>query len=544
MNSRFLLLLDYFVPESLRAADAMRREQARLAVGIALALSIWGPFFAVTLWLMGSYTMAVASVAGSSLWLAILYTFQRTGSYTVFGNVVAATLYLELMLIASISRGFDANAMLWCLLIPMVATSIAGVRSGVFWGSLVLAGMLVYFCLHLAGIELPQWEVQDNLPWVRFFSLTALAILVTAMVALTEIFKNRAVEITRRTHEQMNEASASLASVLDHATDGIMTVNEEGTILTVNPAVESMFGYAAADLIGKNAAVLMSEQQQETEWLAGVRREMVGRHKDGTQLQMEISLSDVPTRGTRRYVGIIHDITDRCRVQDELQQEQHLLKRLLNAHEMERQLLAYEIHDGLVQHMTGALMHLESRDDDCEQDQRFQRGVSLVREGIREGRRLISGLRPPILDELGLVPAIEYLIREVEELSCPPIEFEPKVEFDRLQPLLESSLFRICQEGLTNARRYSQAQFIRIRLEQCGDLIRLRVSDDGIGFDTATVTEQSFGLAGIRERAKLLGGMANINSKPGAGTQIEVDVPLRLADEPDSIRTQAAGGKT
>lgn len=524
-------MLDYFVPQSLRTAEPMRREQARLAVGIALALSVWGPLFTVALCALGSYTMAIAAAVGSVVWLAILYVFHRTGSYTIFGNVVSGCLFVELLLMATVTHGIDANALLWCLLIPMVATSIAGVRAGLIWGCLVLISLTVFFGLYLAGVEFPEWDTRASLPWVHYLSLSALAVLVTLMVALTELFKNRAIEITRQSRQAVDEASASLASVLDHATDGIITINEEGTILTVNPAIEAMFGYLSSELIGKNAAVLMSEQQQETEWLAGVRREMVGRRKDGRVVQMEISLSDVPTRASRRYVGIIRDITERSRVQAELEQEQELLKRLLSAHEMERQLLAYEIHDGLVQHMTGALMHLESCRADDGEDPQFERGMSLVREGIREGRRLISGLRPPILDEQGLVSAMEYLIREVEGLGCPPVELNAKVQFDRLEPLLESSLFRICQEGLTNARRHSQAHCIRICLQQENGHVRLQITDDGVGFEPTQVTEQTFGLAGIRERAKLLGGTAKIDSHVGAGTQIEVEVPLRLAEE-------------
>ena len=140
--SRFLALLDYFVPASLSTADPLRREQARLAVGIALAISVWGPVFSVVLWALGSYSLAGASAAGSAVWLAILYVFHRTGSYFVFGNVVAGALFAELMLIGLVTGGMDGNVLFWSLLVPMIATGIAGMRSGLFWSAVVLSGMV------------------------------------------------------------------------------------------------------------------------------------------------------------------------------------------------------------------------------------------------------------------------------------------------------------------------------------------------------------------------------------------------------------------
>ena len=205
---------------------------------------------------------------------------------------------------------------------------------------------------------------------------------------------------------------------------------------------------------------------------------------------------------------------------------------MLDVHERERQLVTYEIHDGLVQHMTASLMHLEAF---CEAGQpdggyefaEFEHGLRLMRTAVREARRLISGLRPPILDESGVVAALEYLVSESRK-DGPEIEFVHNTNFHRLAPPLESAIFRVVQEALTNVRRHSHTKRARLELVQEGDRVRVRVRDWGCGFNPEQVREETFGLQGIRERARLLGGSAQILSSAGAGTEIKVEFPLLL----------------
>jgi signal transduction histidine kinase len=211
--------------------------------------------------------------------------------------------------------------------------------------------------------------------------------------------------------------------------------------------------------------------------------------------------------------------------------EQQLLRELLSLQEQERKLVAYEIHDGFVQQATAALMNFQGwvplRERDPEQAQKVcDQGLKLLSDSVAEARRLIGGLRPPILDELGVVPAIEYLVSESKQRGTVDIEFEHCVEFDRLLPPLETAVFRIAQECLTNALRHSQSGKVRIGLNQQGDCVRVKVEDWGIGFDVEKIGQDHFGLRGIRERARLLGGHVIIESTPGTGTCITVELPL------------------
>jgi signal transduction histidine kinase len=197
--------------------------------------------------------------------------------------------------------------------------------------------------------------------------------------------------------------------------------------------------------------------------------------------------------------------------------------------EGERKLIAYDIHDGFVQSVIAALMHLEGLEASPEirpaTKARMELPISLLREAIAEARRMISGLRPPILDEQGLVAAIEYLIGEHAGRST-RIRFEHDVQDVRFESVLEGTLFRIVQEALANVLRHSHAKEAAVRLVQSGDRLLLTVEDWGIGFDPARVTRRQFGLRGIRERARLFGGKAIIHSAPHAGTRISVELPL------------------
>jgi signal transduction histidine kinase len=207
------------------------------------------------------------------------------------------------------------------------------------------------------------------------------------------------------------------------------------------------------------------------------------------------------------------------------------LRALLDRQERERQLVAYEIHDGLAQYLSAAIMHLETYAAGLPggggSNGHLNEVLRLLREATAEARHLISGLRPPALDELGLIEAIETLVADAA-LEIPSIDFEPDLAGERLPPDLETTLFRITQESLTNIRRHAQATRASITLRRRSDGgILLTIADDGQGFDPTAIPPQHFGLEGIRQRAGLLGGIATVTSAPGQGTVVEVMLPPR-----------------
>ena len=222
--------------------------------------------------------------------------------------------------------------------------------------------------------------------------------------------------------------------------------------------------------------------------------------------------------------GIAIDVTKQTQAEEVMLAERHLMESMLRSHERDRRLIAYEIHDGLVQDITGAQMQLEGmlHDDRVPQGpvrDQLQLALGLAQKAVRESRRFISGLRPPILDELGIVAAIKYLVG-------PNIDLEIDVQFERLEPLLEATIYRIAQEAVTNIGRHSKSDRARIRLTQLDNRLQMEIRDWGAGFSLADVEEGRLGLQGIRERAQLLRGWAVIDSAPGKGTRVFVDLPL------------------
>jgi signal transduction histidine kinase len=210
-----------------------------------------------------------------------------------------------------------------------------------------------------------------------------------------------------------------------------------------------------------------------------------------------------------------------------------LLRRLFDSQEQERARIARDLHDGVGQNLTALLVGLRTIEDagDLETARmraREIREVASVAHG--EVRRLARGLRPVILEELGLASAVERLCEDFERthgVTVALLRDPPPAA--RLEPAAETALYRIVQEALANVARHAGASRVDVRLQQQGGSLVLCVRDDGRGFEVAGVggSEGSFGLASIRERALMLGGECSVRAGHGAGTAIEVRIPLR-----------------
>lgn len=222
--------------------------------------------------------------------------------------------------------------------------------------------------------------------------------------------------------------------------------------------------------------------------------------------------------------------TAQLRVENELMEEQNLLRNMIETQEEERQFLAHDLHDGFVQLVIGARSKFEAVAHNAglvsRRESLLKDGISNLADAILEARGLIRGLRPIILDEEGIVRAIEQLVADFVNRGDCQIDFEADVRFDRLNPKLESTLFRIIQESLNNVIQHSQSPDASVELNQQDGWLRIQVRDEGVGFDSGQISKESFGLHGIRQRALLYGGEAEIKSKPGQGTVVDVKLPL------------------
>lgn len=225
----------------------------------------------------------------------------------------------------------------------------------------------------------------------------------------------------------------------------------------------------------------------------------------------------------------------------DLRQREELLGELLNqvvsAQEHERERIARELHDGTGQMLTGLGLGLAAaRDSINSNPQLASRQIDELKhmnsQALADLRLLIRDLRPSVLDDLGLVPALQNQVRQFEELSGVETDFTIQGKRRRLQPELETVIFRIGQEALTNVAKHAQASSAEVKLIFDKNCLKLMIKDDGQGFDTSQILSpvsgqerKAWGLLGIQERVAIVGGACFIISKPGKGTIVHATVP-------------------
>jgi two-component system, NarL family, sensor histidine kinase DevS len=205
------------------------------------------------------------------------------------------------------------------------------------------------------------------------------------------------------------------------------------------------------------------------------------------------------------------------------------LRRVVKGQELERQRLARELHDETGQALTSILLGLKGIEEAKDED--VSRSVLALRElvvaTLQDVRRLAVELRPKALDDFGLVPALERLTETFAEQANVTVHVEAVLGHARLPEEVETALYRIVQEALTNVIKHANAQTVSVVLTRKGDRVAAVIEDDGRGFDPGTGRDEGLGLVGMRERIGLVDGRLSVESGPGRGTTIAVEVPLR-----------------
>lgn len=215
---------------------------------------------------------------------------------------------------------------------------------------------------------------------------------------------------------------------------------------------------------------------------------------------------------------------------------QALSESAINALEDERRRMALALHDDTGQALSMMIINLERLEDqltphDHQLKEKVHANLELAQAALADLRQIVYGLRPAILDDLGLVPAIRWYARTNLEEAGILVDITANGETGPLPPKLKSTLYRITQEAINNILKHSNAEKVEIVMRWENDCIQLEVSDDGQGFELAAVRQEAlqlhqFGLLGIEERAELAGGQAHISSSTSSGTKILVNVPL------------------
>ena len=359
---------------------------------------------------------------------------------------------------------------------------------------------------------------------------------VTERKRAEDVVRRLAEELEERVAERTNElreATEMLRAIVDSTPQAIISIGTNGNVVTWNASAERMFGMRAADVIGRPLPKGAEAQGDILEAMFHgaaplVHETQLHRH-DGTTLTVSIFVAPLRAADGTIYavMGLVQDITDRT------EERERLLRRIVTSQEEERHRLSRELHDELGQHLTALKIGLESLD-------RADKAVSGMKEIVgridRSIDRLTLALRPPILDEAGLIGAITSLLQQFSAASGIRTDIHTSGgDGERLPEAVETTLYRVLQEALTNVWKHSGAKNVSVILERQPEQVQLIIEDDGSGFDVGEASDDAaqgrFGLVGMRERVTLFGGSFNIESTPGKGTTIFVRTPPRGGGE-------------
>ncbi|NUW32663.1 PAS domain S-box protein [Nonomuraea sp. SMC257] len=355
-----------------------------------------------------------------------------------------------------------------------------------------------------------------------------------------EMTERRAAE--RTLGESEERFRLLVQSVVDYA---IFMLDPEGRIASWNAGAERIKGYRAQEIIGQHFSVFYPPEDvasgkpaRELEVaVAEGRLEDEGWRvrADGTRFWANVIITAL-FDGTGRLRGfgkVTRDMTERRTAERALDERSRLLTHLVHAQEMERRRIAWDVHDDTIQSMVAVGMRLQLLADRLEgpSASAARRLNETVSAAIRRLRDLTFRLRPPGLDRDGLVEGLTSYLDQV--VTGAGLAYELCHELDREPPSETAiTIFRICQEALTNVRKHAQAKAVNVSLSSSGHGVLVRVADDGVGVGDPLgilATPDHFGLIEMRERAEMAGGWWSIRGRPGEGTTVEFWVPALAA---------------
>ncbi len=337
----------------------------------------------------------------------------------------------------------------------------------------------------------------------------------------------------------MTNETLPIRDLLDSAPDGFVVVDEEGTIVLANHTTEQMFGYQRDELIGLPVHTLIPQRLQrvhQTHREAYVREpkvrpmglglDLVGCRKDGSEFALEISLSPLKTQDRTLFTAVVRDVTERKGLED----ERKALAAELEA-ERERDRIAMDLHDGIMQDIYAATLALELALDEAEQgphgsQRAIERVIDQLHGVLRNIRSYIFDLRPR---EFGgnLAEAVSNLTTEFGQNAqiATALDIRGNATVELTTSL---AVYNILHESLSNIQRHSHASRVNVRLELHGGAGQLEIDDDGVGFDMHADRGQSHrGLRNMQARARSVDAELNLESAPGKGTHLTVHFPIR-----------------
>lgn len=314
--------------------------------------------------------------------------------------------------------------------------------------------------------------------------------------------------------------------------------------IDVNESAIKQYGYSREEFLSMNLRDLRpaADVPSFLEELERLQPEKINtrswRHKkkDGTIIYVETYSHQIVYEGEKVWLGLTNDVTDKHLAEEQLQKSyediRQLATNLQNIREEERTNIAREIHDELGQQLTGLKMDIywlsrKINNADQEITNKLQQSIELINATVTSVRKIATNLRPSILDDLGLIAALEWQGEEFEKRSGTKVEFINEAGEISLHPDAVTGIFRIYQELLTNVARHANATAVKTALKRKDDMLFFSLRDNGNGFDPEIISKKkTLGLLGIKERTLLLGGTYEFKSKPNEGSETIISIPI------------------
>ena len=337
----------------------------------------------------------------------------------------------------------------------------------------------------------------------------------------------------RRVEADVHLSEQRYRATLHAALDPVVTMDHDGRVIEFNPAAERVFGWRSEDAVGREMAELIVPEELRGPHRAGLARylaterpklldqriEVEAVRADGTRLPVELTITRIDVPGPPVFTGHLRDITDRLANEAELRASR---ARIVEAADAARRRIERDLHDGAQQQLVGLAVNLRgaksrlAKGDTATAEELLDEAVEDLGEAISQLRELARGIHPAVLTEGGLQPALRGLVRRspvpAEVVTVPPA---------RLDPAIESAVYFLVSEGLTNAVRHADATQIQIEVRLDGDTLVTEIRDDGVGgADVA-----GGGLRGLADRLAALDGRLSVESPAGDGTKLRAEVP-------------------
>lgn len=343
--------------------------------------------------------------------------------------------------------------------------------------------------------------------------------------------------------KKLEETRQLLSSIVESSSDGIVSFTVDGKVLSWNAAAEKLFGYSAEEVQGHDVSLFLSpETSRESLPIFKVVQagepvvfEAQRRRRDGTLIDVSITTCPIKNR-QGDVIGVSSNVRDISEARRAAEMRTQLLKRLVTAQEDERRRISRELHDQMGQSLAALMLGLKSLEGSAQLESSASRRLKdlqeLTNSLAEEVHTLARHLRPTALDDFGLHTALSNYVDDWSERSEINADFHSNgLITRRLPPDIETAVYRMVQEALTNVLKHARARNVSVIVEHRGGRVLAIVEDDGCGFDVTTPSvlspkQRRLGVLGMEERISLVGGTFNIESTPGLGTTVLATIPV------------------